>query len=129
MVQFKILSGKMAGAMIAARHFPWQIGRGAESDCKLEEAGIWDRHLVLTFDSAEGFLLNVQLQALAAINGQPFLQRILRNGDLIEIGPVKMQFWLGGSRLANLKVREAFLWLLLGSITVGQLGVIFWLLK
>ena len=48
MVQFKIVSGKMAGTEQVARRFPFRIGRSAEADLRLEDDGVWDDHLELS---------------------------------------------------------------------------------
>ena len=55
MVQLQILSGKQAGALWVARRFPVHVGRAADNDLQLEEDGVWDEHLQLDFDPAEGF--------------------------------------------------------------------------
>ena len=47
MVQLRILSGKMAGVDITARHFPFRIGRSAAAELQLQEDGVWERHLEL----------------------------------------------------------------------------------
>jgi hypothetical protein len=110
MVQFKIVSGKMAGAEKAARHFPFRIGRAAGADLRLEDDGVWEEHLELAFDPEGGFVLTARPNALAAINGQPFHEAVLRNGDTIEIGALKMRFWLGAVRQSSLRIREWLTW-------------------
>ena len=89
MVQLKVLSGKKAGTAWVARRFPVRIGRSAAADLQLEEDGVWDQHLQLDFDPAEGIVLSAQPNALATVNGQPVQQTVLRNGDAIEIGSLK----------------------------------------
>src|SRR5579871_6725983 len=98
MVQIKILSGKKAGSLWDARRFPVRIGRSANSDLQLEEPGVWDDHLILSLDPGEGFVLDTQPNALASINGHPAPRAILRNGDTIEIGSAKLQFWMSKPR-------------------------------
>ncbi len=105
MVQFKIVSGKMAGTERVARHFPFRIGRSPSADFQLADDGVWDQHLELQFDPAAGFILNTHPTALAAINGQPFQQAVLRNGDAIEIGALKIRFWLAETRQKSLRPR------------------------
>ena len=129
MVQFKIVSGKMAGTERVARHFPFRIGRSAAADLQLEEDGIWDQHLELVFDPTLGFVLTAQPNAIAAINGQPFREVVLRNGDAIEIGALKIRFWLGPTRQASLRVREWLTWGACALIFAAQLGLIYWLVR
>jgi len=129
MVQFKILSGKKAGSLWDARRFPVRVGRSANSDLQLEEAGVWDDHLKLSLDRAEGFVIETQANALAAINGQPVRRAVLRNGDTIEIGSVKLQFWLAAPRQRGQRIREAFVWALITLVCLAQIALVYWLLQ
>lgn len=129
MVQIKVLSGNKAGSSWDARHFPVRIGRSARSHLQLEEAGVWDDHLKLSQDRAEGFVLETQANALASINGQPVQRAILRNGDTIEVGSVKLQFWLSESRQRGQALRETFVWVLITAVCLGQVALVYWLLK
>ncbi|HOX56976.1 MAG TPA: FHA domain-containing protein [Candidatus Paceibacterota bacterium] len=128
MVQLKVLSGKKAGTAWVARRFPVSIGRSAAADLQLEEPGVWDQHLQLSFDPAEGITLSAQPNALAAVNGQPVRHAVLRNGDTIDIGSLKFQFWLGEARQVGLRFREALTWIAIVVISLGQVGLIYWLL-
>ena len=129
MVQLKVLSGKRAGTTWVARRFPVRIGRSGATDLQLEEVGVWDQHLQLDFDPAEGIVLNVQQNALASVNGQPVHQAVLRNGDAIEIGSLRMQFWLSETRQAGLRLREGLTWAAIAAISLGQIGLIYWILR
>ncbi len=129
MVQLKILSGKQAGAVFVARRFPVRIGRSPKSELRLEEDGVWDQHLLLNFQPAEGFCLTAQAPALATVNGQPVERAVLRNGDMIELGALKMQFWLGETRQAGLRLRESLTWAAIATLTLGQIALIYWLLR
>src|SRR5258708_39176783 len=106
MVEFNILSGKMAGVVWIARHFPVRIGRSPLADFRTEDEGVWDQHLELAFDRAEGFALTVQSGALTSVNGETVQRTILRNADLIECGSLQMQFWLPRARQNSLRSRE-----------------------
>jgi hypothetical protein len=129
MVQFRILSGKKAGASWVARRFPVLIGRSAAADLQVEENGVWDEHLRLELDLAEGFKLNVQPNALATVNGQPFQQTVLRGGDTIQIGSLKLQFFISETRQVGLGLREFITWTAIAAITLGQVTLIYWLLR
>jgi pSer/pThr/pTyr-binding forkhead associated (FHA) protein len=128
MVQFKILSGKKAGSSWDARHFPVRIGRSAGSDLRLEETGVWDNHLKVGVEPSEGFLVETQANAFASINGQPIQRAVLRNGDTIELGSVKLQFWLSEARQRGQTVREAFVWTVISLVCLAQIGLVYWLL-
>lgn len=129
MVQIKILSGKKAGSSWDARHFPVHIGRSAHSHLQLEEPGVWDDHLKLAQDRAEGFVLETHANAIASINGQPIQRAVLRNGDTIDIGSVKLQFWLSEPRQRGQAWREAFVWALITAVCLAQVALVYWLLQ
>ena len=100
MIAFSILTGKKAGVSCAIRRFPARIGRSPAADLQLEEEGVWDQHLQVDFKPRDGFYLTTQPNALASVNGQPVAQTRLRNGDDVQIGALKMQFWLSPTRQA-----------------------------
>ncbi len=129
MIQLKILSGKKAGTAWVARRFPVRIGRSAAADLQLEEDGVWDQHLRLDFNPAVGLVLTAQPDALASVNGQLVEQTVLRNGDAIEVGSSRMQFWLSETRQAGLRLREGLTWAAIAAISLGQIALIYWLLR
>ena len=129
MVQLAILSGKTAGATWAARRFPVRVGRAQNCDLQLQEQGVWDRHFNIELDPAIGFVLSASPEALVVANNQPVRRAVLRNGDVIEIGAVKLQFWLGEARRRGLGIREVLFWTLLAAITAGQIALIYWLIR
>jgi hypothetical protein len=128
MVQLRILSGKMAGTDISARHFPFRIGRSAAADLQSQEDGVWDLHLELALDYAAGFSVTASPNALAAVNGQPVRQAVLRNGDTIDIGALKIRFWLGPVRQYGLFIREWLVWIIFVLIAAAQVALIYRLL-
>lgn len=129
MIQLNILSGNMAGDQPVARRFPFSIGRAAENNLRLEDDGVWDQHLVLEFKKQEGFRIATSVNALVTVNGVPVQNMILRNGDVITLGSVKLQFWLAAARQRGLRFREGFVWALLVFMTLGQFILIYWLLR
>ena len=128
MVQFKILSGKKAGSSWETRRFPVRIGRSAGSDLQLEEAGVWDDHLKVGLEPKEGFMAETQANAFASLNGQPIQRAALRNGDTLEIGSVKLQFWLSEAPQRGQAFREAFVWSMISLVCLGQIALVYWLL-
>jgi hypothetical protein len=125
MVQFKILSGKMAGSESDARRFPFRIGRSAKSDLRLEGDGVWDDHLEIDFDPASGIVLRAQGSALTSVNGKPCSEAVLRNGDELDIGAIKLRFWMGATKQKGLAFREWLTWAGLALVTAGQFFVIY----
>jgi len=129
MVQLAILSGQRAGATATACRFPFHIGREHGADFRLEEDGVWDRHLELDLQMPEGFVLTVRPEAQAAVNDQPVRRTLLRNGDLIAIGSVQFRFWLSVTRQGSLRLREILTWVSLAVLCAAQIALIYRLLQ
>ena len=126
MIQFQVLAGKKAGSISVARRFPFRIGRAPAMDLCLEDDGVWDHHLDLTLTPQSGFVLTRRPDALAFVNGTAFEQVALRNGDLVELGSTKLQFWLGETRQHSLRLREFLTWFILGALCLAQIALIYW---
>jgi hypothetical protein len=130
MVQFNILSGKKAGQQYLARRFPVRIGRVAGNDLQLEEAGVWDRHAELQLKPGSGISLEVMPGAMALINGAAAeVSPILRNGDVLEFGAVKLQFWLSRALQGGMAWREWLTWTGIAFVCLAQVFLIYLLLK
>ena len=125
MVRLTILSGKMAGTEHSARHFPFRLGRSASADLRLEDDGVWERHAELALDAATGFVLSAQSGALVSVNGRPCREAVLRNGDEMDLGALKLRFWIGPTRQRSLRLREWLTWMAFLLITAAQLFLIY----
>jgi pSer/pThr/pTyr-binding forkhead associated (FHA) protein len=129
MIQFQMLSGKMAGARPVARRFPFHIGRAPGNDLRLDDDGVWDQHLTLEFRRSGGFILTTSPNAVTTVNDEPVQTTPLHNGDIITLGSAKLQFWLAPARQRGLRGREGFVWTLWLAVTVSQFTLIYWLLR
>lgn len=129
MVQLKILSGKQAGTSWVARHFPVRIGRGPTAEFQADEDGVWDEHLAIGFSSADGFTFQACSEAVVCLNGELVRAGSLRNGDLMELGALKLQFWLGEPRQRGLTAREILIWVGIAAVSLAQIALIYWLPK
>src|SRR5690242_3966658 len=125
MVQLRIVAGKLAGTRQNIRRFPCVIGRSASAHWRLEDAGIWDQHLRLDLEPREGFTATVIEGALATLNGAPLKRAVLHNGDVLECGAAKIQFWLGQTRQRNFQWRETLTWIGLAILSGGQIFLIY----
>jgi hypothetical protein len=96
---------------------------------RFEEDGVWDQHLELDFDPQHGFLLRCHPDALATINGKSTQRAVLRNGDVIGLGSLKLQYWFTDVRQRGLRVRENLTWITIALISLGQVALIYWLLR
>jgi pSer/pThr/pTyr-binding forkhead associated (FHA) protein len=122
-VQLDILSGRQAGTHWVARRFPFQVGRSPQATLILEEPGVWDRHAEFALRPGEGVLVSALGDAAIVVNGQPVRQAVLRNGDLIEAGSVKLRFGLAPTRQHSLGLREAMTWIALAALFFAQLAL------
>ena len=129
MVQLRILSGKDAGVVAVVRRFPCLIGRCSTADVRLEQAGVWERHLELQLEPKQGVTAAVLPGALGTLNGEKFERKLLRNGDVIELGGGKIQFWLAPTRQRSFALREGLTWISLGVLCAGQILLIYHLLQ
>jgi len=129
MVQLNILTGKMAGTTWSTRRFPVRIGRTKADDLQLEEDGVWENHVQLKQSRAEGFLFQARADAPASVNSEPAKQAVLRNGDIIQLGSAKIQFWLSPTRQRGLRAREWFVWFGIATVCLAQVALIYWLLR
>jgi pSer/pThr/pTyr-binding forkhead associated (FHA) protein len=129
MIELHILAGKKAGSQSVVRRFPFCIGRASGSDLQLNDDGTWDEHLTLEFHRQEGFTLAAAPDALVMVNNQPVQTALLRNGDVISFGSVKLQFWLAAARLRGLRLREGIVWALLVAVALSQFVLIYRLIR
>jgi pSer/pThr/pTyr-binding forkhead associated (FHA) protein len=128
MVQLRVLSGKKAGTCWVARRFPVRIGRSPKADLQLEEDGVWDEHLELSLTPQTGFRLKTLPNALAMVNGEPVSEAFLRNGDAIQLGAARIQFWLSDARQTRLTIREWAVWTGVALISLAQVALVYYLL-
>src|SRR5262249_36899930 len=120
MVQFKILSGKKAGAVWTARRFPVRVGRSVHADLQLDGDGVWDDHSSIDFRPGDGFVLTVAPDALAILNDNPVREARLANGDTLSLGSVQLQFWLGETGQPSLRLRETATWCGIAAVFLVQ---------
>ena len=123
MVQLQILSGKRAGAQFTAARLPMLIGRASGADLSLEEPGVWPRHFRITRQGPQ-LVCQAEPSALLSVNGVPVDQAVLRNGDVISIGALKIQFALSPVRQSSLRAREGLTWAALALLGLGQVALI-----
>lgn len=128
MLQLQVLSGKSAGVVWAARRFPVCVGRASGNDLQLEDDGVWNEHFQVALNPAEGFVLSVHPGALVTVNQTPATTARLRSGDLITAGSAQLCFRLRETRQRGLRLREWFVWTLLLSVLLGEIGLVGWLL-
>jgi hypothetical protein len=127
-IQLEVLSGRQAGLLHEARHFPILVGRAAANALQLEDDGVWAEHFQLAVDPKNGFTLTARPGALVMVNELPAEAARLKNGDVITAGAARLRFRLSPTEQRGLHGRELLVWTLLLSVTISQLGLVLWLL-
>lgn len=127
MIQLRVLNGKKAGQSILVHRFPCSVGRAPNRTLPLTEEGVWDHHFDIALNEHEGFLFLLQTNALALINGESCSRKVLRNGDMIEAGSARLQFWLSETRQLSQRWREWATWLFIALLCLTQIALIYWL--
>lgn len=129
MVLLDFLSGQKAGTSQGARRFPLRIGRSEKCEIRSADPGVWDEHLTLNCVPSEGFVLETFPNTRVSLNGESVQRSLLRNGDVIEIGALKLQFWLAEAPQKSLRFREGFVWTVIVMVSVCQVALIYWLIQ
>ena len=119
MIQLHVLNGAAAGRRFEAGRFPITVGRSADCSLVLNDAGVFDRHFEIQF-SPDGFTLQPSARAVVTVNGARMDSTLLRNGDIINAGYPKIQFWLGAMKRRGLKLREIFTWFMILTVIAAQ---------
>lgn len=128
MVQLDIVSGKQAGTRVVARRFPFSMGRSKTDDLQLTEPGIWDNHCTIDLArESNAFEVECNDKASIIINGEIATGQLLRNGDLLELGSVKIRFGLTPPEQHSLVSREISTWIGLGLLCLVQIAIFYWL--
>ena len=63
------------------------------------------------------------------INGETVQERVLALGDILTLGSVEIRFGLSPARQKNMWLRETFTWLLLACLCLGQIALIYGLVR
>ncbi len=74
-------------------------------------------------------MLSSDEQAVSLVNLQPVHETPLRNGDMLQLGAAKLQFWLSPPRQTGLRLREALTWLAIFALAGLQFAAFHWLTR
>jgi predicted component of type VI protein secretion system len=127
-VQLQLLNGLRSGTVFRSSQFPIHAGRAPESDLPLDEPGVWLRHFLIDW-RAEGLVLTAEPEALLSVNDAPVPRAVLRNGDIITLGALKIRFSLTPVRQSPLALREWLTWIALTALCLGQIALVYELIR
>ncbi|MCF7708275.1 MAG: FHA domain-containing protein [Verrucomicrobia bacterium] len=123
MIRLQLVSEK-SGESFALSEFPAVLGRGDDAGLVFKEDGVWDRHAIV-HKGNEGFELEALGGALVRVNNQPVQNAVLRNGDVIDLGSVKLEFQLAPLTQKSQRLRECFFWGILVSICLVEVVLVY----
>jgi len=124
MIQLRVLTGRKAGTTVVTRSFPFSIGRSSQSSLVLDDSGVWDRHLQIEC-ADDAFTLVTGPEAVATVNGEPSGAEPVREGDILELGSVKLRFGFSPMQQTGLHFRETLTWLALAIVCLSQVAIIY----
>jgi len=122
MVRLRVLAGSSAGLCFDAAQLPIRVGRGSGHDLTLDEPGVWPGHCLITREQND-LLIQAGPEALVSVNDAPVQQTLLRNGDIISLGAVKLRFGFVPVRQRPLRGRECLIWMALAGLVACEIGV------
>lgn len=124
MVQLQILSGNRTGTKFLGTRFPIHVGRADDSDFPLCEPGVWPRHFQIAWQT-EGLTLEAEPDALISVNDAAVKRTVLRNGDVITLGSLKIRFSLSAVRQSSMASREGLTWVGLAALCLAQVALVY----
>ena len=107
------------------QHFPCRIGRSSSDDIVIEDAGVWSSHATLQISSTLEIECISNPSSITRINGKPVTWATLHNGDLLELGAVRMWAFLAPAPLPSSRLREAVFWVVVILVLVAQMLLMF----
>jgi predicted component of type VI protein secretion system len=127
-VQLQLLSGNRSGTVFQANHFPIRAGREPGLDLTLDDPGVWQRHFFIDW-RPEGLFLEAEREAFLSVNDTPTPRAVLRNGDIITLGSLKIRFSFSPVRQSSLALREWLTWIALGALCLAQVALVYLLIR
>lgn len=125
MILLRDLDGATAGRETLARRFPFRVGRSSEDHLRLDQAGVWEGHFRIERSADHVLTVHTREGVPTLVNGSAVSSSPLRNGDIIQAGAARLQFWLSPVRQPELRLREALTWIGLAALVAFEVVVAF----
>lgn len=134
MFRLTFQSGPQRGRRVAVRQGPVILGRHPDCTILLSDSGVALQHAILEVQSDEGVTIRrLATEAVLRVNQRDVTEVVLRDGDVLEIGPHHIQFHSGSMVVANpsgmtarsLGLLQRVTLLAVGVLLVGQLAFLF----
>jgi pSer/pThr/pTyr-binding forkhead associated (FHA) protein len=92
MFQFRDNAATGPYKLLGIGRLPWRIGRSSASDLRLDRPGVWDAHAILENAPDTRVAIRAVSDGIVAVNHVPLREAVLRNGDIVTLGSVQMEF-------------------------------------
>ena len=84
LAQIQFLTGQPRRHYIWPDQFPVQLGRSGDCALRIEEEGVWERHVMIELDDENRFQLRRMSDASVMVNDEPMTKnQSLVNGDVL----------------------------------------------
>lgn len=88
---------------------------------------MWEGHASIALTPSGFFDLIARPEAMVYVDGVRVTETRIKEGDIIDLGAVKLVFHLASAKQRGLALREWILWAVLFALALGQLILMFWL--
>ena len=128
LAQLMVSNKPDASLQITLPDLPVRIGHAADCQLRLTAKGVWKYHVELDLDRDDGFFLRPVSKASTLVNDEPLKEEFkLANGDIIILGQMRLQFWIGPVSQRLPSTHEALCWMALAAFVAAQICLIRWL--
>ncbi len=125
MLQFVFTDGAGATQVAVCAELPFVIGRDPSAHLQLAAPGVWDNHARVIRDDASGkLIIEAMGEALLLLNGERIERAFLLPGTQVQLGGSALWVSLAPVRQKNLRVAEAFLWILISVLLLFEAALI-----
>lgn len=125
MIELIVINDPAPGRRFHADAAPVRLGRRADLEVVLRDAGVWENHAEIAANDDGWFLIRAVGAAHVSVNEHPIKEHRLRNGDVLGMGSVKLQFTLRNPPQRSLKGREVAAWLMIVAVVCLAVIVMF----
>ena len=93
--RLRVKSGLQEGQTLQLRFPSTSLGRAAECDLRFEDDGISRVHCTIFLDRSKAVVKDNESTNGTLVNGQAVAETELRNGDIISVGDVDLEYLSG----------------------------------
>jgi pSer/pThr/pTyr-binding forkhead associated (FHA) protein len=119
MLQLTVL-GEGRDQVTPVDRYPFRIGRAPNDQLRIQAPGVWESHCTLEWRAPDGIHLVGCPEAIIVVNGQRVSEIRVRNGDLLEMGGVRLLLSVRPSPQRSFRLLEILVWIGLAAVGLAQ---------